>query len=177
MDSGDAAVWAAAVAAMAGVGGTAVGAWFTARSLRHQVEDQARAEHRQWLRSERQRTYSEVLAGHAALQEALTQIVFALHEGRDVAPLETAAGEKARVLLDVLAATVLIGTIEVVDASDQVRSAAVALSNAASRWLAAHREDNDADSVEIRKEEYHSARASFQQARRVFAEAGRRSLL
>ncbi|MEW5534410.1 hypothetical protein [Streptomyces virginiae] len=57
-----ASVLSAAVAAVAGVGGTAVGVWLTARAARNQVRDQAAAEHNHWQRQSRSDAYAAFLA-------------------------------------------------------------------------------------------------------------------
>lgn len=79
MDQGEAAVWAAAIAALAGVGGTTAGAWFTARTMRQQVRAQGAVEHSHWQRQARSDAYAAFLAewhdASRAVDAALGEVI------------------------------------------------------------------------------------------------------
>ncbi|MCF3173947.1 hypothetical protein IPZ61_11550 [Streptomyces sioyaensis] len=101
MDQGEAAVWAAAIAGLAGVGGTTAGAWFTARTMRQQVRAQGVVEHSHWQRQARSDAYAAFLAewhdASRAVDAALGEVI--RHRGisdAQVAVISAAREELAR---------------------------------------------------------------------------------
>jgi hypothetical protein len=61
MDQETAAIWAAGIAAIAGVGGAVAGGALTAWAMRRQVKDQAQADLGHWLRDQRRSAFAAVL--------------------------------------------------------------------------------------------------------------------
>jgi hypothetical protein len=71
MDQGLVAILTGGIAAVAGVGGTAVGALVAAKGARNQVRDQGAIEHAQWLRQARSSAYQSFLESLYAVDVAL----------------------------------------------------------------------------------------------------------
>jgi len=96
MDQGVAAVWAAALAGLAGVGGTTAGAWFTARTMRQQVQAQAGVEHSHWQRQARSDAYAAFLSewhdASRAVDGALQEVIG--HQAISDAQIDVVAGAR-----------------------------------------------------------------------------------
>ncbi|WP_406467986.1 hypothetical protein [Streptomyces sp. NBC_01594] len=90
MDEGSAAVIAAALGIAGTLFGSLGGAFVAARAARNQVRDQEGAEHRHWLRQERQKAYITFL-GHA--QQAI-EILHATEK------LQTSGGDPLDITLE-----------------------------------------------------------------------------
>ncbi|MFE0739294.1 hypothetical protein [Streptomyces sp. NPDC058855] len=75
MDQGLVAILTGGIAAVAGVGGTAVGALVAAKGARNQVRDQGAVEHAQWLRQGRSSAYQSYLESLYAVDVALAVAV------------------------------------------------------------------------------------------------------
>ncbi|MEU4985988.1 hypothetical protein [Streptomyces sp. NPDC021969] len=89
MDQGLVAIVTGGIAAVAGVGGTAIGALVAAKGARNQVRDQGAVEHAHWLRQGRNSAYQSFLESLYAVDIALGVAVHALNhpapegDGRD----------------------------------------------------------------------------------------------
>ncbi|GAA2321018.1 hypothetical protein GCM10010234_78630 [Streptomyces hawaiiensis] len=71
MDQGLVGIVTGGIAAVAGVGGTAIGALVAAKSARNQVRDQGAVEHAQWLRQGRSSAYQSFMESLYAVDLAL----------------------------------------------------------------------------------------------------------
>ncbi|MER5917748.1 hypothetical protein ABT124_47520 [Streptomyces sp. NPDC001982] len=107
MDQGIVAIVTGAITAVAGVGGTAAGAFVAAKGARKQVREQGAIEHAQWLRQGRSSAYQSYLEGLYAVDVALSVALTAVQhtaDGDERERLALAIGELRRLQWQVITA-------------------------------------------------------------------------
>ncbi|WP_093663271.1 hypothetical protein [Streptomyces radiopugnans] len=141
MDQGDAAVWAAGIAAVAAVSGAAVGGLLTSRALRRQVRDQGDVEHQHWLRQERQKACTAVIDSYEAFSRVMVDCAAVVRRGAHRgADLMNRVQETYVVSANACMHLVPLGPEPLVEASKRLHRAIGAAARSMAAWDEAHRE-------------------------------------
>ncbi|MEU5929318.1 hypothetical protein ABZ817_38335 [Streptomyces antimycoticus] len=187
MDQG----WAAVIAGVVGLGGSAVGAWVgghfakkgaevgaktAADALAQQVERQAANELAHWVRQEQRQVYGEITHVYGVLAKTLTDCRIALNDGRSADDLLAQAAEQRSLLHIACSGTALFGPEGVWAAAQELSQAALETLKAHER-LAFHSQGGGSASLLEVTEEMRASRTAVSGSLAAFSTACREAML